>query len=181
MPQQRAREALADDGGRAQRHAIALDEAIDAREHEAREGGGQPVLAFSRGTQQLLEEQRIPAGALDALLREPRRGHDQPARERRGIRVRQRGQIQSDERDAGERRAEAAGERIAVDARGEYDDRAHLRARAGELRHVAERHGIRPVQILDRDQQRRRARGRGNEAYEDVARARWRAALSIAA
>ena len=115
-------------------------------------GGTFARLALLRVAQQLLEEQRIAFGALDATGREPRRGLDERASQQERFCGPQRPEIDGHQRAATGRCAPDLVQGIALDTRGHHQDHRAAGGADGQLREVPEQGGGGPVDVLDHDQ-----------------------------
>ncbi len=98
LPNQREREALADDRRRAQRRAVAFRQPIHSREHQARKRRREAILLLGGGTHQLLEEQRVAARSFDALARKLGRRGTQSVGERKRVLRAERAEVDRQQR-----------------------------------------------------------------------------------
>ena len=147
-------EALAEDRGCLNRATILGRQQIGTGQHDALNGCREAsVREVAGASEQLLQEQRIAAGTLDALIGERRRIDEAP-RDRPRVGRRKRRKIDGDQRSAAGDAAPMRIEGIALDAGGHDENRSADRGGAGDRREQAERFRIGPMHVLDRDQKR---------------------------
>jgi hypothetical protein len=125
------------------------------------------VSEVSRTPEQLLEEQRILAGTLDAL-RGKRPGIDKTACDGQRVDRGERREIDGDQGCAAGQSAPMGFQRIAFEPGCHRQKAAARGRRAGDRRKKAERLGVGPMDVLDRDQQRL-AIGRSLHQFDDDA------------
>jgi hypothetical protein len=125
-------EALPEDGGRLQRPTVPWWEHVHAREHDAPDGAGHdaPGRRLVGRAQELLEEERVAAGPLDASLGEPRGRVDERRRQRQRLVAPERRQVDRRQRHAGCAGAPGRIDRVALDPGGQDQQRRAL-ARGG--------------------------------------------------
>jgi hypothetical protein len=111
------------------------------------------VSEVSRAPEQLLEEQWIPAGPLDAL-RGKGAGIDKTACDGQRVDGRERREIDGDQGCAASQSAPMGVQRIAFEPGRHRQNAAARRRRAGDRRKKAERLGVGPMDVLDPDEQR---------------------------
>ncbi len=147
-------EALAEDGRGLDGAPILHRQKIGAGEHDILNRVRKPPVGeVPRASQQLLEEQGIAARPLDALGRETL-GVDETPGDRERVDRRERREIDRDQACAAGRAAPVSVQRIAIET-GRHRQHAAARGRgAGNRGKEAERLGVGPMDVLDRDEQR---------------------------
>ena len=177
VAKQRQIEALPDNGGGLERLAVQRGEAVHARQHEVAEGRRDRVGgALLRVPQQLLQEQRVAARALDAGSRDLLGGVDEAAGEAQRFLRAQRTEIERCERGPATARPPSGVDGIALDARRQDHQAFAVRQRGSQSGQVAEQMGVGPMQVLDNEEGRVfRAGARRNGRHDGAETAQPRA------
>jgi len=115
----------------------------------------------------LLQEQRIAAGPLDALRGESI-GVDEAARERKRVDGGERREVNGDQGCAARHSAPMGVQRIAFETGRHCQNAAARGSRARDRRKKAERLGVRPMDVLDRDEQRSAIRRSFHQLGDDA-------------
>ncbi len=171
------RKTLAEHGRRLQRLLVrgiqpiqpCLDEAL----HGARHTGDAGVVLGV--TQQLLQEQRIARGAFDAPRGKLVRRAEAPLGHRHRLLAPERAEVDGPERSAARPALPSLVELVALDARGQDQDRRTLSHNGGQLGQMRKRRAVGPMQVLDDEQPRLfsacslRGSGRGCVACREFA------------
>ena len=152
-------DALAEHRGGLDRRLVDRREAVEPGQHERLDRARQRVAhRLARCPQQLLEKQRIAAGALDATRRQRRVGAAEVRRQPPGVGVAERAEV---ERQRGHARGVAAArgvERLGLRPHGHGQHDAAVAAAGRRAREQCQRRRLGPVQILDGEQHAARSR-----------------------
>ena len=150
-------EALAEHRGRLQGRLVGRVEPVDARLHQvlhrARDAGFRAVLGVP---QQLLQEQRVAGGPLDAPRGELVRRVEERARQRQRLLAPQRAEVERDQRCAGDPVAPLPAERVALEPRGHHQERGAFRHRERQRGQLRQLQLAGPVDVLDHQHARPR-------------------------
>ncbi len=156
MAERRRREALAEDRGGLQGSLVLGLEPVHPGQHQALDrAGDQRRGALGHVLQQLLQEQGVPCGALQALRQPVRVGPGETGRHLPRLARAQRAEIDDADRLVKADRPPGALQRIALGPGRRHQRHRVLHRRRHHRRQAVERRGVGPVQILDQDQLRR--------------------------
>ena len=154
MPQSLELKPLAQNGSSLESRLVIAVEPIEPSLHEAlhRTGNFQGADPLLRLGEELLQEQRISCGPLDAAFHETAAPREESARERPCILELQRPEIERDQRRFGNLLAPPGTKGVAFTARGHGKHGRAVGGRGRDCREVGERHLVGPVKILDDDE-----------------------------
>ena len=172
LPQQRAQmgqtESLAEDRGRLDGAPVRHGQEVGAGENDILNRARKPAVGEVLGaSEQLLEKQRIAARPFDALRRETV-GVDETPRDRQGVRGGERRKINGDQGGAAGEPSPLGVQRIALDPGRHRQHAAARRGGAGDGGKQAERLGVGPMDVLDRDEQRLAVRRSLHQLRDDA-------------